>query len=155
MASSVQPLPCRRSLNGFWSSETRRSCSTPTWRSSWRGDPTPDEQVRRNRARFPADFIFELSGKEFADLESPFATSSWGGRQELPLAFTEHGAIMAATVLNTPRLRRSGLRTAEGVGRQPSGVGEATRRLGTEDRGTRAQSGCLQSQHPGPAQAGV
>jgi hypothetical protein len=59
--------------------------------------------VRRNRARFPADFIFELSGKEFADLESPFATSSWGGRQELPLAFTEHGAIMAATVLNTPR----------------------------------------------------
>ena len=40
---------------------------------------------------------------EFADLKSQFATSSWGGRRKLPLAFTEHGAIMAATVLNTPR----------------------------------------------------
>jgi hypothetical protein len=36
-------------------------------------------------------------------LKSQFATSSWGGRRKLPLAFTEHGAIMAATVLNTPR----------------------------------------------------
>jgi hypothetical protein len=62
-----------------------------------------NEQVRRNRARFPADFIFELSATEFADLKSQFATSSWGGRRKLPLAFTEHGAIMAATVLNTPR----------------------------------------------------
>lgn len=62
-----------------------------------------NEQVRRNRARFPADFIFELNATEFADLKSQFATSSWGGRRKLPLAFTEHGAIMAATVLNTPR----------------------------------------------------
>jgi len=62
-----------------------------------------NEQVRRNRARFPADFIFELSATEFADLKSQFATSSWGGRRKLPMAFTEHGAIMAATVLNTPR----------------------------------------------------
>ena len=62
-----------------------------------------NEQVRRNRARFPADFIFELTPEEFANLKSQFATSSWGGRRKLPLAFTEHGAIMAATVLNTPR----------------------------------------------------
>jgi len=62
-----------------------------------------NEQVRRNRARFPEDFIFELSAEEFANLKSQFATSSWGGRRKLPLAFTEHGAIMAATVLNTPR----------------------------------------------------
>jgi hypothetical protein len=62
-----------------------------------------NEQVRRNRERFPADFIFELSPEEFANLKSQFATSSWGGRRKLPLAFTEHGAIMAATVLNTPR----------------------------------------------------
>jgi hypothetical protein len=62
-----------------------------------------NEQVRRNRARFPADFVFELSAEELADLMSQFATSSWGGRRKLPLAFTEHGAIMAATVLNTPR----------------------------------------------------
>ena len=62
-----------------------------------------NEQVRRNRARFPEDFIFELTAEEFANLKSQFATSSWGGRRKLPMAFTEHGAIMAATVLNTPR----------------------------------------------------
>ena len=62
-----------------------------------------NEQVRRNKARFPQDFIFELTAKEFTNLKSQFATSSWGGRRKLPLAFTEHGAIMAANVLNTPR----------------------------------------------------
>jgi hypothetical protein len=59
--------------------------------------------VRRNRARFPEDFIFELTAEEFTNLKSQFATSSWGGRRKLPMAFTEHGAIMAATVLNTSR----------------------------------------------------
>lgn len=61
-----------------------------------------NEQVRRNRTRFPQDFIFELTTDEFANLKSQSATSSWGGRRKLPMAFTEHGAIMAATVLNTP-----------------------------------------------------
>lgn len=62
-----------------------------------------NEQVRRNSSRFPPDFIFELSCEEFANLKSQFATSSWGGRRKRPLAFTEHGAIMAATVLNSAR----------------------------------------------------
>jgi len=62
-----------------------------------------NEQVRRNRARFPDDFLFELTVEEFANLKSRFATSSWGGRRKLPLAFTEHGAIQAATILNSPR----------------------------------------------------
>lgn len=62
-----------------------------------------NEQVRRNRNRFPADFIFELTDEEFANLKSQFATSSWGGRRKRPIAFTEHGAIMAATILNSPR----------------------------------------------------
>lgn len=62
-----------------------------------------NEQVRRNRARFPDDFLFELTTIEFASLKSQFATSSWGGRRKLPLAFTEHGAIQAATILNSPR----------------------------------------------------
>ena len=62
-----------------------------------------NEQVRRNRERFPTDFIFELTPQEFANLKSQFATSSWGGRRKLPMAFTEHGAIMAATILNSPR----------------------------------------------------
>jgi len=62
-----------------------------------------NEQVRRNRKRFPDDFLFELTVEEFADLKSHFATSSWGGRRKLRWAFTEHGAIMAATVLNSAR----------------------------------------------------
>ena len=62
-----------------------------------------NEQVRRNRHRFPSDFVFEINQIERANLMSQFATSSWGGHRKPPVAFTEHGAIMAATVLNSPR----------------------------------------------------
>lgn len=69
-----------------------------------------NEQVRRNAERFPTDFMFQVSAEELANLRSQFATSSlhtgkpaWGGRRYAPFAFTEHGAIMAATVLNSPR----------------------------------------------------
>ncbi len=62
-----------------------------------------NEQVKRNADRFPADFMFQLSPDEFSNLKSQFATSSWGGRRTLPYAFTEHGAIMAASVLNSKR----------------------------------------------------
>lgn len=64
-----------------------------------------NEQVRRNRGRFPPDFMFQLSKEEFAHLRSHFATSSpdWGGRRHPPLVFTEHGALMAANVLSSAR----------------------------------------------------
>jgi hypothetical protein len=64
-----------------------------------------NEQVRRNIARFPEDFMFKLSPEEWDGLRSQIATSNKGrgGRRYLPLAFTEHGAIMAAAVLNTPQ----------------------------------------------------
>ncbi len=62
-----------------------------------------NEQVRRNPGRFPVDFLLELSAEEFANLKSQFATSSWGGRRSPPLAFTEHGALMAASVLSSPQ----------------------------------------------------
>lgn len=64
-----------------------------------------NEQVRRNGDRFPADFMFRLDDTEYAALISQIATSNTGrgGRRKLPLAFTEHGALMAATVLNSPR----------------------------------------------------
>ena len=62
-----------------------------------------NEQVRRNRRRFPADFIFRLTRAELDNLMSQFATSRWGGRRKLPHVFTEHGAIQAATILNTRR----------------------------------------------------
>jgi hypothetical protein len=61
-----------------------------------------NEQVRRNAGRFPSEFCFRLSAQEVAILKSQNATSSWGGRRKLPLAFTEHGALMAATVLTSP-----------------------------------------------------
>jgi hypothetical protein len=61
------------------------------------------EQFRRNRERFPNDFAFQLTSQEFAILRSQFATSSLhGGHRYPPVAFTEHGAIMLASVLNSP-----------------------------------------------------
>lgn len=60
-----------------------------------------NEQVKRNRDRFPDDFVFELSAEEFAVLKSQYATSSWGGWRTRPYAFTEHGALMAANVLKS------------------------------------------------------
>jgi hypothetical protein len=62
-----------------------------------------NEQIKRNRKRFPADFMFHLTPRENKFLRSQFATSNIGrgGRRSLPYAFTEHGAIMAATVLNS------------------------------------------------------
>ena len=61
-----------------------------------------NEQVRRNAARFPRDFGFQLTRDECLNLKSQFATSSWGGRRTVPWVFTEHGAVMLASVLNSP-----------------------------------------------------
>ncbi len=73
-----------------------------------------NEQVKRNRERFPEDFAFQITPQEVVDLKSQFATSSsdgmrshlatasaHGGRRKRPFAFTEHGAISVAN----PRLR--------------------------------------------------
>ena len=64
-----------------------------------------NEQVKRNLDRFPEDFMFQLTEEEFAALRSQFATSNQGrgGRRYLPYAFTEHGTIMVATILNSQR----------------------------------------------------
>jgi len=66
-----------------------------------------NEQVRRNTDRFPSDFSFELTQGEADDvkrLRSQFATLKRGQhRKYLPRVFTEHGALMAANVLNSPR----------------------------------------------------
>lgn len=73
-----------------------------------------NEQVKRNLLRFPADFMFQLTKDEWADLMSQNAISNVvddlmsqnaisnrGGRRKLPFVFTEHGALMLASVLNT------------------------------------------------------
>ncbi|MEO6992444.1 MAG: ORF6N domain-containing protein [Lacunisphaera sp.] len=63
-----------------------------------------NEQVRRNREKFPEDFCFQLTKDETANLKSQIATSSseHGGARKLPWAFTEHGALMAANILRSP-----------------------------------------------------
>lgn len=62
-----------------------------------------NEQVTRNRSRFPEDFMFVLAAEEAASLRSQFATSNRGrgGRRTRPRAFTEHGAVMIANVLKS------------------------------------------------------
>jgi len=64
-----------------------------------------NQQVKRNRERFPSDFVFQLTAKEHEILRSQIVISkdTHGGRRYRPFAFTEHGAIMAATVLNSER----------------------------------------------------
>jgi hypothetical protein len=67
-----------------------------------------NEQVKRNRDRFPEDFAFQLTAQEVANLISQNAISSsgHGGRRKLPWVFTEHGVAMLASVLKSPQAAR-------------------------------------------------
>lgn len=70
-----------------------------------------NQAVKRKLHRFPKDFMFQLTEKEYlTNLKSQFVTSStitgkvkWGGKRKLPYAFTEHGTVMLASVLNSER----------------------------------------------------
>ncbi|MGA1194715.1 MAG: ORF6N domain-containing protein, partial [Kiritimatiellia bacterium] len=65
-----------------------------------------NEAVKRNRSRFPDDFAFVLTAEEVTSLISQNAISKKpgrGGRRTLPWVFTEHGAVMAANILNSPK----------------------------------------------------
>jgi hypothetical protein len=59
-------------------------------------------QVKRNPERFPKDFMFTLTNKEFENLRSQIGASSWGGTRYMPMAFTEQGVSMLSSVLNSP-----------------------------------------------------
>ncbi|MFK3616713.1 ORF6N domain-containing protein [Coxiella burnetii] len=61
------------------------------------------QAVKRNKDRFPSDFMFQLSQVEFSDLRSQFVTSTWGGRRYPPYAFTEQGVAMLSSVLRSSR----------------------------------------------------
>lgn len=62
------------------------------------------QAVKRNRERFPDDFMFQLNKTEFANLKSQIVTSSWGGlRRAAPYAFTEQGVAMLSSVLKSRR----------------------------------------------------
>src|SRR3954470_6789927 len=68
------------------------------------GVPTKvlNQAVKRNEARFPTDFCFQLTEIEWAELRSQTVTSTYGSRYR-PWVFTEHGAIMAANVLRSEK----------------------------------------------------
>ncbi|MBS1755624.1 MAG: ORF6N domain-containing protein [Ferruginibacter sp.] len=60
-----------------------------------------NQSIKRNLKRFPKDFMFQLSEKEFKNLISQNVTSSWGGTRKLPYAFTEQGVAMLSSILNS------------------------------------------------------
>jgi len=62
-----------------------------------------NEQVVRNRKRFPEDFMFQLTKEEVGFLRSQNATSNRGGRRYLPNVFTQEGVAMLSSVLNSER----------------------------------------------------
>ncbi len=62
-----------------------------------------NEQVKRNKKRFPEDFMFQLTKQEAKNLISHFAISSWGGIRKLPYVFTQEGVAMLSSVLNSDR----------------------------------------------------
>ncbi len=59
------------------------------------------QAVKRNKERFPDDFMFQLNNQEVTNLRSQSVTSSWGGQRWAPYAFTEHGIAMLSTVLKS------------------------------------------------------
>jgi hypothetical protein len=62
-----------------------------------------NESVKRNIARFPDDFMFQLTQEEASNLISQFAISSWGGVRKLPYAFTQEGVAMLSGILRSPK----------------------------------------------------
>lgn len=64
---------------------------------------TLNRAVKRNRERFPPDFMLQLTPREFRESRFQFGTSSWGGRRYLPYAFTEQGVAMLSSVLRSER----------------------------------------------------
>ena len=62
-----------------------------------------NQAVARNMKRFPEDFMFQLSEKEWSNLKSQIVISSWGGTRKLPYAFTEQGVAMLSGILNSDR----------------------------------------------------
>ena len=89
-----------RGLRVIIDTDLARIFGVPTFRLN--------EAIKRNRERFPADFMFQFAPEEFSSLTSQIAISKRGrgGRRSLPHAFTEHGVLMAANVLKSDRAVR-------------------------------------------------
>src|SRR6476619_7158457 len=91
-------------------SDLARIYGVPTFRFN--------EAIKRNRHRFPPDFMFQLTREEFDSLKSQIAMSKTGrgGRRTLPYAFTEHGALQAANVLRSSRAVQMNTTCGDAVG---------------------------------------
>ena len=74
-------------------------------------------QVRRNIERFPGNFMFQLTQKEFANLKCHFGASRWGGTRKLPYAFADYGILMLSSVLNSKRAIQVNIAIMEVFGR--------------------------------------
>ena len=100
MGYAIQPQILRRNGAFFYGS----------WANGWENSDWQilnDHPVKRNKERFPEDFIFQLTKEEFGNLKSQIVISSWGGlRRTTPYAFTEQGVAMLSSVLNSPRAIR-------------------------------------------------
>lgn len=101
------------------------------------------QAVKRNLARFPGDFMFQLSAAEFADLRSQSVISSagHGGRRTAPYAFTEQGVAMLSSVLGSPRaiaVNIEIMRTFVRVRQLATTHGELAKRLGELQEKTEA-----------------
>lgn len=133
------------------------------------GVPTKrfNEQVRRNARRFPSDFMFQLNNQDLASLRSQIATLESGPGQHSkyrPRAFSEHGAIMAATVLNSARavemsvyVVRAFVRMREVISQNreiAKKLAELERRLDSQDETiveiVQAVRGLMATPHPAP-----
>jgi hypothetical protein len=96
-SGSVWPLRTIRGHRVILDSDLARIYGVPTFRFN--------EAVKRNRDRFPEDFLFQLTTQEQEALTSQIAMSKpgRGGRRTRPFAFTEHGALQAANILNSAK----------------------------------------------------
>jgi hypothetical protein len=97
-----------------------------------------NEQVKRNRERFPADFLFQLTSAEKAEVVANCDhLQKLKFSKVLPYTFTEHGAIQAANVLASAQAVEMGIYVARAFARSPvhqCGCGQAAGRAGDEDR---------------------
>src|SRR5204862_1184579 len=93
------------------------------------------EAIKRNRHRFPQDFMFQLTREEFDSLKSQIAMSKTGhgGRRTLPYAFTEHGALQAVNVLRCSRPVQMNTTCGDAVGWTALPVWETSEQSGERE----------------------
>jgi hypothetical protein len=101
MAKSSQIIPIERIQNSIYLIRGQKVILDKDLANLY-GVPTKAliQAIKRNIDRFPSDFMYQLTDKEFINLRSQFVTSKWGGRRYNPYVFTEQGVAMPSCVLS-------------------------------------------------------